>query len=734
MSKKCLPILIVLIISLLHAGAQNVFSPTDSVYTYNAAAPAGSPSNPNIPPANTMAKWIRTTTRIGWYTNNFKAYIWNGLQFRLRFPVNYNPALKYPVMVFLHGGGEAKGIYDNEDQLFWGAQSFEERMTYGYWNGFLLFPQIANTYWETTDLVKINSVIDTLAKYNGGDADRMVTLGLSAGGYGAVKYASDFPQRVAATAPASPSFVRNFLFNANDYKHVPIWITHGGTDPNPISYDANYFCDSLKALGGNVYQQFLGTQNHFTWYYQWNHLDINNQYILNYFWMNAHKAQPLLFFGRNEFCPGAPINAKMGITAGFNAYEWQRDAGAGFTNIAGATSNEYTATQTGTYRVRFRRTATGAWSDWSPRPITVSVRPFCSPDTIFAQHFDSVPINYSASPPYTKAQLYCINGFVPNATELFSQDAVGKQGGGFLANYTDSLNGFGFTNDGFTYAVGDTVYRTNTTINVTPNTNYVFSFYLGNLSTTNRAQIVPIINTTVLTPFVQANGEGNPSWTKFSFNWNSGAATTATITLRNLTGTRVGNDFVIDEIALVRLAGSLPLQLIDFNVTKQNETALLKWVTTNETNTSHFEAEHSIDGANWTSIGAIRSRNTAGNNNYSFTHTNPVKSINYYRLKQVDADGRYQYLPVRRVIFGKNASLLVYPNPATDKVSIQSNEALRAINVFSTSGQLVIQQTISNGAAGRVNDVNITTLRKGMYILQLVNMDGVVENLKLIKE
>ena len=97
--------------------AQNVFSPTDVLVNYNSAAAPGSPSNPNYS-ADVMTDWVRTPTA-AWSTANFKAYMWNGVPFRLRFPNNYNPAnaSKYPVIVFFHGGGEIGPVTDNEKQL-----------------------------------------------------------------------------------------------------------------------------------------------------------------------------------------------------------------------------------------------------------------------------------------------------------------------------------------------------------------------------------------------------------------------------------------------------------------------------------------------------------------------------------------------------------------------------------------------------------------------------------------
>src|SRR5438105_2887979 len=102
----------------------NIFDPNDPVINYDTAHP------PALPPSNTMTKWVRTV-RLSWNTNKFKAYYWNNMAFRLRFPNGYNPAdpnKKYPLILFFHGGGEIDTATDNEYHLLHGAQLFEQMM------------------------------------------------------------------------------------------------------------------------------------------------------------------------------------------------------------------------------------------------------------------------------------------------------------------------------------------------------------------------------------------------------------------------------------------------------------------------------------------------------------------------------------------------------------------------------------------------------------------------------
>ncbi len=113
-----------------------------------------------------------------------------------------------------------------------------------------------------------------------------------------------------------------------------------------------------------------------------------------------------------------------------------------------------------------------------------------------------------------------------------------------------------------TYYAGDQVWRTYFPATVTPNTDYTLSFYIGNNAqsltanpTTNLTQLVPKINGVALTGApAQTRLVGNISWKKYSYTWNSGFNSYAEIAITNNTTNGSGNDFVLDEISLVKYA------------------------------------------------------------------------------------------------------------------------------------------------------------------------------------
>jgi len=562
------------------AVAQNVMTPTDGDYIYNTGAAAGSLTNPTAIDG-IIQKWVHDPTqkpgRIPWTQSDFKSYRWNNISFRLRFPNNYDPLQKYPLIVFLHGAGEAALISnshntslisrENQDQLYWGAKLFRDTINNpGSFNGFLLFPQLlagpnnVGTQWDQNTIDPVNNILDTLEKYNGLDPDRVIAMGLSAGGLGCVKYAARFPKRIASVVTAGPEQLTDVLADIDGFVHVPIYATIGGTDVNPYPITVITVRDQFAGKGGDFFLGFYPTLNHDTWETQWQQKNIYNRLLLTAYWNKASKAQPLVYNQASEFCSGQPISAKMGITAGFFAYEWQRDGGSGFVTIPGATANTYTATQTGLYRVHFKRTAAYNWSDWTPNPVAITTKACAVTDTAFAEHFENSPVNNyitfsgsgSGNSPYYQNNTDCQNGFFVNGSEVFTQDAAGRQGGKFMFNWTRNTN--------CAYFAGDQVWRTYFPADVTPNTDYTLNFYMANQGTSMGATptstvtaLVPKINNVALSPVgVSANGVGHLGWKKYSFNWNSGGNTSAEIAITNNVATGTGNDFVLDEISLVK--------------------------------------------------------------------------------------------------------------------------------------------------------------------------------------
>ncbi len=220
-------------------------------------------------------------------------------------------------------------------------------------------------------------MIDSLSKYCRADVDRVLVDGLSGGGYGAWRMANSYPTRIAKIIPSAAAGSVSGRLN---FVHIPIWFATGGKDPNPSPASAQYVLTQMQEVGADIRYTLYPSLGHGVWTNHWNEPDFVP--AMN----DMHKANPLVFFQKYEFCAGEAINVKIGISAGYYAYEWQKDnvtiaTRTGTTNTTLNSSvvitnagNDITVKQFGTYRVRFKRSAAGAWSEWSPKPAVIKAK------------------------------------------------------------------------------------------------------------------------------------------------------------------------------------------------------------------------------------------------------------------------------------------------------------------------------------------------------------------------
>ena len=155
----------------------------------------------------------------------------------------------------------------------------------------------------------------------------------------------------------------------------------------------------------------------------------------------------------------------------------------------------------------------------------------------------------------------------------------------------------------------------------------------------------------------------------------------------NFTG--FSNFFLIDNNV------ALPVDLVSFSGILNNmEHAKLQWRTTNQFNLRNFEVQHSIDGLHFISVGKVEATQISGVVlDYNFTDPNIANTINFYRLKMMDMDGKFKMsntLIINNTRLPKFVVLL--ENPAKDKISIIINN-IEKVNVtaqlFNSAGQLI---------------------------------------------
>ncbi|GLR19876.1 T9SS type A sorting domain-containing protein [Portibacter lacus] len=172
-------------------------------------------------------------------------------------------------------------------------------------------------------------------------------------------------------------------------------------------------------------------------------------------------------------------------------------------------------------------------------------------------------------------------------------------------------------------------------------------------------------------------------------------------------------------------ASVLPVELAFFDGENRNDKSHLTWQTVNERNNLGFEVERSSDAVSWTNLGFIEgSGNSSTQLDYQFVDQEPMAGINYYRLRQIDVDGNFKFseiIDIRTNI--DNKTILLFPNPARDKLSIHTGTLEDAkVSIFNQIGVLVKEIIVNE--EDLVMDISL--LNKGNYILKVEKEETVI--------
>jgi hypothetical protein len=165
----------------------------------------------------------------------------------------------------------------------------------------------------------------------------------------------------------------------------------------------------------------------------------------------------------------------------------------------------------------------------------------------------------------------------------------------------------------------------------------------------------------------------------------------------------------------------LPVTLINFNAAQKSNKVSLSWETTFEQNNKGFEVERRIGNGNYEKIAFVASKEIAGNgggNSYSFEDNTVLsKGVSYYRLRQVDYDGRVAFSEVKAIRTGNGSiTLSVYPNPSrgTTNVAIPAGVGSVDVSVDDFTGK-----SIQRFSGLNTQNLQLTNLKPGMYMLRV---------------
>ncbi len=185
-------------------------------------------------------------------------------------------------------------------------------------------------------------------------------------------------------------------------------------------------------------------------------------------------------------------------------------------------------------------------------------------------------------------------------------------------------------------------------------------------------------------------------------------------------------------VTLKSTLATLPVSLVDLKATRKDKVIELTWKTQQESNNQGFDIERSADGINFSQpIGFANSKAINGNStnllHYSFNDAAPLNGINYYRLKQIDKDGKFAYsntVVVNFTVAGTYKVANISPNPAPQGASIsvliESGKTDKAIlQVMDATGRVLAEKMIVVQAGSNSYIVNTKTLSAGVYYFKL---------------
>ncbi len=171
----------------------------------------------------------------------------------------------------------------------------------------------------------------------------------------------------------------------------------------------------------------------------------------------------------------------------------------------------------------------------------------------------------------------------------------------------------------------------------------------------------------------------------------------------------------------------LPVELMSFEGTRKEDNVALTWVTASEENNYGFEVERAYkNGAEleWEMIDFVAGNGTTyETQTYSYNDVRAFQGTNYYRLKQLDFDGNFEYSNIISVDFGAGAEIVevkISPNPVRTQLTLE--DGIGQVTIFNVLGQPVKNVQITDAFYA----ISLEDLPKGQYIIRVQKEDGTI--------
>jgi hypothetical protein len=173
---------------------------------------------------------------------------------------------------------------------------------------------------------------------------------------------------------------------------------------------------------------------------------------------------------------------------------------------------------------------------------------------------------------------------------------------------------------------------------------------------------------------------------------------------------------------------TLPVVFSSISAVRNKNGVTVNWTSETEINTQSYSVENSIDGSNFKIVGTKNASNISGRAIYNYTHTNPTKGINFYRVVANDFNGVKTYSKTVKVSIDNNDKITVNPNIVSENLNLQGLDLVGCeFKILNLNGDKI--------KAGKFfqNTINVAALPTGTYFISVIFKDGTTQTMKFIK-
>ena len=344
--------------------------------------------------------------------------------------------------------------------------------------------------------------------------------------------------------------------------------------------------------------------------------------------------------------------------------------------------------------------------------------------------------SFIATPTTTSLVKYFVNntattynfplGETTRYTPMTLNFTAGATTGAYITSYVKNTVAPGFVAANFQNYISRYWSVSPTGLSGTPNYTITYTYVTGDV-TGDESKLVPVkvSSGTWYKPVTFTNTSAAPNIT------NGQAEGTGGVDVATKKLTWSGLSTFSFDMAAGNEAQALPIHLLYFTAKPQTNRVRLDWATASETNNDYFTVERSQDGENFNELFKKPGAGISTTNLYYFGYDNkPFDGISYYRLKQTDYDGKYEYSDVESVNFTlgnykEDIELNIYPNPVENNTIHVKFDAKQQtdfhVAIYDAVGKLIYQETINAEKGPNDHAIELPSVAAGMYQLEIRN-------------